>query len=173
MIHMPPFPTIVPASLESLGPTVGLLNSYSSAVWPSANLAIFIPFRLAVPQIATRLFWSNGGTVSGNVDAGLYSEDGTRLISTGSTAQAGVSAIQTVDITDTLLGLGSFYLALAVDNVTATIARLVFSTAAANKVLGLAEQAAAFALPANATFATVGQAYIPLVGVLFAPRTVV
>jgi hypothetical protein len=53
----------------------------------------------------------NGATASGNMDVGIYDYAGTRLVSSGSTAQSGTSAFQDFDITDTLLGPGIFYLA--------------------------------------------------------------
>lgn len=132
----------------------------SSIAWPTANTAVFVPFHVYTPTVVKQIGWFNGSAVSGNVDCGIYDAAGTRLISTGSTAQAGVSTIQTVDVTDTLLGPGLFYMAFAADNITATVIGIV-PTLQRGRVLGLVEMATAFALPATATFATLTGNVVP------------
>src|SRR3972149_4026032 len=124
-------PTVIsPWSACSIANCIGTMGVPASAVWPTANKALYVPFRIGKPVLVKKLFLINGATVSGNVDVGIYDAAGTRLISAGSTAQAGASALQQFDIADTLLGWGLFYMALAVRNVTATAlgtATLVFS----------------------------------------------
>jgi hypothetical protein len=140
------------------------MGAPASAVWPSTNLAIFVPFRISQPISANLLWVANGAAVSGNVDVGIYDVAGTRLVSSGSTAQAGVSVIQTFNIADTWLGAGLFYLAMAMNNTTGTTLRTALSATFALKIYGCAEQASAFALPATATFATSTQNYVPYFG---------
>lgn len=149
---LPP-PVLSPSCL--FGPAGGAqTNAQSSAVWPSANQALYVPFWTPVPLVIARILVLNGAAVSGNLDVGIYDQDGTRLVSSGSTAQAGVSDVQEIDITDTLVGPGRFYAALALDNTTGT--NLFFGSNSANQVrlLGVLLQASAFPLPAVATFAT-------------------
>lgn len=153
--------TIHPWSLESLGgqgtpllpSTSFAMNLTSSAAWQSANRAIFVPFVLMSPITVAAMWVLNGGTASGNLDIGVYDQSGTKLVSTGSTAQSGTTAIQVVSVTATRLAPGRFYLALAMDGTTGTVLKLSL-TAGYTKHFGIAEMASAFALPGTATFAS-------------------
>lgn len=156
-------------SLESLGSSVSAF-SIASATWPTANTAIYIPVRVAYPIIIAKMFWLNGGTVNGNVDAGIYNSEGNRLVSSGSTLQATINVVQSVDITDTLLLPGLYYMALASDSVTATFQRLNTLTQMARS-LGVYSQATAFALPATATFA--GTIVNPIPFIAMTTKTVI
>lgn len=163
-----PNATITPASLESIGPTLtamgtGVWASFGTATWQSANRAYFVPFRLSVPVLVKQLFIVNGAAASNSFDIGIYDEVGTRLISTGSTAQSGTVAIQVVDITDTMIGPGRFYLALVFNGTVGTVMRIA-GTARESPMLGLFSMDTAFPLPATATFARAAASFIPLVG---------
>jgi hypothetical protein len=167
-------PTIHPWSPESIGPALAtqgeVLSGSTSGAWPSANRAYYIPFGLTKSITAKLMFVYNGATASGNFDIGIYDQAGRRLVSSGSTAQAGTNALQTVDITDTWIGPGLFYLALALDNTTGTVQRTSASLAR-QRLTGCFQQATAFALPATATFAAVATANIPVFGLC--TRTVI
>lgn len=146
--------------------TLQMGHALGSATWPTANLAILFPIRVPVQQPVSQIFWLNGAAVSGNVDAGIYTMDGTRIYSTGSTAQSGISSIQTVSFTEITLGPASYYLALSVNNTTATIQRITATLGAfVPQVIGLAEVASSFALPATLTLASATNNYIPAVGI--------
>lgn len=138
------------------------------AAWPSANLAIYVPIRLPVPVIATIIALSAEGS-SGNIDLGIYDAEGTRIVSAGSTAHGGFG-LNSINITDTLIGPGLFYLAAALDNATGTTYHMA---AGAHEALacGVVQEASAFPLPATATFASMAQAYIPLISLVILPRT--
>ena len=146
-----------------------IISGCATAVYPSADLAIYIPFRTRFPFVVAQAFWYNGtlGT-PGNVDVGMYTRDGRRLWSTGSTAQSGASALQTVDITDKYYGAGSYYIALACDNAAAQLFSLAFGNVALDTYAGIKQQATAFPLPATATFADPTFDYCPVFG--FTPR---
>lgn len=168
---MPDFPIlfnidriiISTASPHSIGVDLNTIGSTSTAAaWPTANKAIFVPFSVHGPVTVVKMFLENGGTVSGNVDVGIYDRGGARLVSSGSTAQSGASAIQEFNITDTLLNPGLYYLACALDITTGQIARWSPS-AAIGRGLGVAEQTSAFALPSSATLAALSSGYIPLI----------
>ena len=146
------------------------LASAASAAFPTTNQAFFMPLFMGAPITIAQLFVWNGATVSGNVDVGVYAEDGTRLVSSGSTAQAGTSVLQVFDVTDTVIGPGNYYLALACDNTTATITRVTVALSVA-RLHGNLTQASAFPLPTLATFATVAGGFTPIMG--FTPRTVI
>ena len=147
------------------GNSMGVIGSITlaSATWTSANVAIYVPFSISSPRLIRKLFWQNGTAVSGNVDCGIYDSAGTKIVSTGSTAQSGTSAIQSVDITDTMLGPGQYFLALAMDNTTATTIRASINSVRV-KMYGIFQQATAFPLPATATFATNTGGYLPFFG---------
>ncbi|HVB24118.1 MAG TPA: hypothetical protein VNG51_19425 [Ktedonobacteraceae bacterium] len=99
--------TLGPMSIGSIPMGGGVINA--GTAWPANNLALYIPFRIASPfqfsSIAVCI-----GSASGNLDAGVYSEDGTKIISTGSTSVGANNNVITV--TSTTLGPGLFYLAL-------------------------------------------------------------
>lgn len=93
---------------------------------------------------------------SGNADVGVYSWDGTtatRLASSGSTAVAGTAANQRIALgaAVTLLPGANYYLALALDNATATIGRfgtLAPPAGAGNKLIS---KTVSFPLPTTLT----------------------
>ena len=139
------------------------IANVGDGAWPTANKAIYIPFRVYEKFTAKRIVLRNGVTLSGNVDVGIYNSAGTRLVSSGSVAQAGVSADQIFDITDTDLVAGLHYMAVALDNTTGQLSRAnSFQTGPTNFWLGVHEQATAFALPATATFADGTLSYLPI-----------
>ncbi len=155
-----------------IGSALGTLRlGSSSGAWPTANKAFFLPVRIDHEIVITKFFTANGATASGNLDVGLYTLDGTRLLSTGTTAQAGTTTIQVIDVTDTLVARGNYYLALAHSSTAGTYIRLAPANATVLRGSGLVEQTSAFALPATATFAANSATYLPLFGALCAPVT--
>lgn len=156
---------IFPEDDQSVG--IGVSTSPpASAVFIAANRAVFVPFFLYTPQIVYRMLVPNGLTVSGNIDVGVYSWDGTRLVSSGSTVQTGVSTTQEFTLTATQLDIGLYYMAVAMDNVVGTIFRKNISGNVC-RGMGLAQMATAFPLPAVATLVSVTGSYIPQIGVKF------
>lgn len=136
----------------------------ASLAWPTANMAVYTPVRILVPTLIKQFFCMNGATVSGNVDVGVYTFDGVRVSSAGSTAQAGTNAIQTFNVTDFMLGQGTYYMAIALSNTTGTF----FSNQLATniwqmEIAGVLEQTSAFPLPATATFAAISTTTRPTV----------
>lgn len=158
------------ASINTFTGDIGIVHAAlgggatpASATFPAANDAIFVPVTIEQTVLIKRLFSLNGATASGNIDVGIYSDSGGRIVSAGSTAQAGTSIPQFFDITDIVITPGRYYLAVAMNNTTGTLFRA--STGIAKlQAMGLAKQATAFALPTSATFATVTAAYLPMIG---------
>jgi hypothetical protein len=166
-----PLVTIHTFSLESLGFGItsyssgAAWNNLGSSTWIAANRALFIPFVITKPTLIKQLFVLNGAAVSGNIDVGIYDAAGTKIVSSGSTAQAGTTVIQSFDVTDTMLAPGQYYFAVALDNSTGTLLRVtVGGSGYRQQELGMAQQSTAFPLPATATFATIASDYIPVVG---------
>lgn len=155
----PPRPAPALFTLHTLSPGIEhtrmgvAFTSFVSAVWPTANRAMFLPFTLETPATCYQLFCHNGATVSGNVDMGIYDSGGTRKVSIGSTVQAGVSTLQLFDIADTALDPGLWYLALALDNISATILRFATVVAQTHCMeMGQRFADTAFPLPASVTY---------------------
>lgn len=147
---------------ESVGvELVGLSIALDSAgVWAVANQAVYVPISVNTPITVKKMAWLNGAISSGNIDVGIYDAAGTRLVSSGSTAQGTISVVQEVDITDTLLIRGRYYFALAMDNITGTVARGAPVIAACSG-MGVLAEASAFVLPATATFVAPISAIVP------------
>jgi hypothetical protein len=122
-----------------------------STVWTSANRAMFIPIEVETTITVIGISWLNGGTVSGNVDVGIYDLVGNLLISAGSTAQAGINSIQSVSLTATILSAGVYYAAMAMDNATGTINECSIGNAPGGRTFGIQQMASAFPLPNPAT----------------------
>lgn len=83
-------------------------------------------------------------TASGNLDIAVYSSDGstlTKLASTGSTAVSGTNALQDIAFAFTFLPGVDYYLAIAVDNGTASLWRVSVSGTNTANILSRGEQA--------------------------------
>jgi len=161
--------TVTPWSITSVGyflaGTAAASNNYIAV-----NTGVFIPFGLSEPCTFTKVFWGNGTAVAGNIDAGLFNEDGSLIVAAGSTVQTTTGTLQVVDITDTTLARGRYYLGITSD--TSGITQKVLATtgqvAGVCQALGLLQDtscAPPFSTSANpATFVAYNLAFIPLVG---------
>lgn len=160
--------TLVIDTLGYFGTIPNISIALASAAWPTTNKILYCPIRVPSPLTVLQMYTNNGTTVSGNVDVGIYTLDGTRLMNSGSVAQSGTSAIQTINTTDVTIGPGVFYLALQVSNTTATFVRGAPLVAQMSAYGVLMEAAGGFGLPALATFATAVDAYFPPFGLVAA-----
>lgn len=138
----------------------------ASTAWPSANRALFVPIRLSAPLIVTKLAMGAGATAAGNFDVGIYDAQGNKIVSSGATAKV-ASAEQVIDITDTQIGPGLFYLALAADG---TDNYTMVTPAGSSPVplqkarlYGMVQMDTAYTLPATATFAAATAAPVPCI----------
>lgn len=135
----------------------------SSSIFPAINDAVLVPFETTQTHLIKRLFVINGATASGNIDVGIYSDSGARIVSSGSTVQAGTNAPQFFDNTDFLLAPGRYYWAVAMDTIGGTVFR-ISATAARLQALGMARMGTAFSLPATVTFSAATALFLPCVG---------
>jgi hypothetical protein len=161
--HITPFSKESGVELLALFGTAGQENSRST-ITTVANLAMFVPFVLHGPVTVVKLF-ADIGSSSGNIDIGIYDEDGALIVSIGSTAQAG-AGIQSFDITDTRIGPGRFYLAIVSNNATGGLVALSSGVLGRMVVTGMRWMSSAFPLPATAVFDTSTSAIdlVPLIG---------
>jgi len=161
-----PFPLnpsrlIPPLHAPFIGPLAGRISARANAAWPTANKAIFVPFRLNELMRISNLSVINGGTVSGNIDGGIYTEDGVRIASSGSVVQTGANSTQNLSIAAFNLPPGNYYLGTAMDNTTGTLGRFAAANVSSLRAIGIKEQASAFPLPSTATFAQITADYVP------------
>lgn len=140
-------------------PITGNIQGGSSQTWLAANKAVYIPLYLPYWYTVQRVWWWNGSSVTSvNNDLGVYAADGTRMYSTGSTAQSGASVLQYVTVsTPFRLSPGRYFLALAISSVTANRGGTGGSANTLTRLrqAGVMEEASALPLPATATFAAV------------------
>jgi hypothetical protein len=124
-------PSAVITTHGSYQDLVGASSSFMNTAnaWQLANRAVFAPIfiqqTVTVFQMAIEVT-----TSSGNLDIGIYTTAGARLVSKGSTAMA-AAGVQVIDITDTILNPGTYFAALCIDNTTAAIRSAAGSTALA------------------------------------------
>lgn len=130
----------------------------ASSVWPSANRAIYVPHVVLSPTWVRRL-WFAGGNTTGNVDVGIYRQDGSRIVSTGAIANA--NALVFTDVTDILLPPGAYWIA-ASQSSTGQVYRS--ATAFASRGQGVCEEESAHPLPATMTPVVSSVDYVPIVG---------
>jgi len=156
----------------------GTAGAHSSSVWPSVNAVLFMPFEVSEPVVVTKLAWHNGGTANGNVDAGIFTLDGVKIVGVGNTAQAGTSALQEGNITDTLLPEGRYLFGLKLDGAAGTIFGPAvfgwgdeFASNGCYAAAGAAGSLAATYTLVNKVTTTAAWGNIPFVAMCFAPRT--
>lgn len=145
----------------------------ASAAWPSAGLALYIPFYVMAPGLARGIFWQNGTAVAGNVECAIYDEDGNKYASSGLIAASGTSAPQyTAFASPVQLSTGRYYIALVASSASQQFLSWGTSAAATNvnRMLGIVEQAGlGSGLPASWTPVTSARSYLPICGISFTP----
>lgn len=158
---------------DIIGDVTNILASSAntSRAWPTANRAILMPVYIMERVKVTGFGWHNGATASGNVDACIMDYSGNNLVSTGSVAQAGVSAIQVADCTDTYIDPGAYLIGIAASAITTTFQMGLWSNQIC-RMCGM-KQSDVGALPISATetLASPGQAQVPLVSASTLPAT--
>lgn len=140
----------------------GGVGSFASGAWPTANLAIAVPFTVTAPYVVRRVWSDNGATASGNIDIGIFSLDGTKIASCGSTAMSGTSTLQLITITETLLTPGRYLMAMACSNTTGTN-RKYAAPVTSLQMFGVAQASAAVPMT-SLTLATPANAFLPVFG---------
>lgn len=144
----------------------------AAAAWPAANLALFVPFRLAVPVTIYKMVIGAGTTATGNFDVGIYDSDGDRIVSSGTTGK-GASTEHVLDITDTQVGPGLYYLAMSADG-TNNYAMVLPSGSAPvpvqkARLAGVLQAGGSFVLPATSTLAATTSSLIPNIAAYLRP----
>lgn len=163
MSYQPGYSEVVPpmvgTATSGWSPSSSILalsgGAPTSAAWESAARVVYFPILVLALATVRRVWWANGATVSGGatVEVGIYRDTdgkpGAKIIS-GSATQGSANVVQFVDVTDTALAPGRYWLALMMSSATnTTIFRkaLLSSYDAALRF----QEAAANPLPATAT----------------------
>lgn len=150
---------------DQLGP---IFLDYNPFGWTgtstaTANRARFIPIVVQQTCIAYRMFFHVSANASGNCDVGIYDESGTRLVSSGSVAVTINSNM--VDIPDTTLTPGRYFLAFSLSSATVSLIVGSITTSLARST-GMGNASAALPLPASVTLAgSAAEGFIPVLGV--------
>lgn len=164
---VPPLDTIS-TWYSMFGKTTGL---WASTNVTTANRAFYVPVIVPEGCTARKVFYVTGGTTTGaaNVDMGIYNTSGTRLVSTGSTAynQNNNNTFTVIDIADTALTAGLYYLAFVISSVSNVHIRRIDLGVMGQASAGVLAESSALPLPSTATWVipTTDQ-LVPLIGIL-------
>lgn len=143
-----------------------------STAWPATNLAIFVPILLPTPVKVYKMIVGAGATAAGNFDVGIYDASGNQLVHSGATAK-GASTEHVLDVTDTVVGPGIVYLAMAADGTNNYMMFTPSGTAPVplqkTRLVGVLNMATAYTLPSPATFAAATNVAIPAIAALTRP----
>lgn len=107
---------------SSIADLVALRETATNAAfaWPANDLAIYTPLYIPFPFTVARFMVANGNNATGDIDIGLYSFAGARLLSTGTTARVGTTVMQYVGVTDQTFPAGNYYVGLVGSSTTGT-----------------------------------------------------
>jgi hypothetical protein len=133
---------------------LGAQTSWSSTnAWGTQYRAIYVPVRVVRRVVVRQLGWVSGPTAAGNCDVGIYDSTGTRIVATGSQTNTSASITRVVDITDTTIGPGCYYLGLNNDTTTDTFLSYPITAPEAAARGLLSETLGSLALPSTASWA--------------------
>lgn len=142
---------------NSLAEMIAFTNAvnFGGLGWPANNLAIYTPLNIPERFIVGR-FVSVNGNATGNVDLGLYSAAGTRLLSTGTTARA--SGVQYIGVTDQSFPPGHYYIGMVLSSTGGSVFRTTVNSQYEARMCGmLQESLGSTVLPATMTPASYAQ----------------
>lgn len=144
----------------------GINAAPGSFSWGTGSLAYAIPFSLPFAYTVRRLFWTNGSTVGGNADIGIYAADFSQIYGQGSTVTSGASAVQYVTpATAILLPPDQYYLGITFSGTTNVVYGNSAYTANGGRMAGLYQMASALPLPSPFVPASFAQVGLPLCGI--------
>lgn len=112
-------------------PIMHASGASASGAWFSANDPLAIPFAVRETCVVHQLGWFNGSSAGGSFDVGVYTTSFARLVSTGSTAGSGSASFQWVDVADTTLLPGRYFLVMVINATTANRIQMYTTTSSA------------------------------------------
>lgn len=161
---------ISPAVSELGRMCIACNNGAASGAVGAANTARLVPIQLSRAYLAKMLFWYNGAGVAGTVDVGIYDRNGVKIVTASDTnsgtaiTQSGASTIQSVDITDTWLNPGTYFIAHVGSTTTTATYFRVNPSATQQRSCGVAMMASALPLPSTVTFTATNASSLPICG---------
>lgn len=157
-------------SVDSNGPILTGISP-SAAVWSAVNRAIFVPVRIPFPITVRQMMVNIGAAGTATIDVGIYTTDGVRLVSKGSTTT--VAGFMLLDVADTRVGSGIYYFAMSASTITTlTITGKALGTSQRSELYGLAQMEAAHPLPAMATLALTTHSHLPQIAANYREGTI-
>jgi hypothetical protein len=152
------YPITIPPMVSVFTKGIGWTGEdYAAGVASSANVeaaAMFAPILLPVSCTVRRVWWANGSSPDGGItiECGIYADSGSRspgakLVS-GSAAQGNATEVQFVDVTDTSLAPGLYWVALSTSAITAVFRTTISAVVDAATLF---QEASAYPLPGTAT----------------------
>lgn len=142
-------------------------TAQTATTW-TANRCVYQPICIQRPVTVTNALISVV-TQNGNLDVGIYTWAGVRIVANGGVA-VGAAGTQQVDFADTALTPGWYQLAFACSSSTAVF-RCHNPQAGGMRSLGLRQQATAYPVPATATFANYATALAPQIALAYSTTT--
>jgi len=136
---------------ELTGPTAP-----SSAAYESAARAVYCPIVLPSGCVIRRVWWANGDVRTGGatIEVGVYRDSGygpgSKVVS-GSAAQGTATQVQFVDVTDTAIPPGLYWIAIVASTATDTTIMRTSALALSNPPSFRFAEESASPLPATAT----------------------
>lgn len=145
-------------------PYIGIPNAGTTAGQSinSSNRAYFVAIYVAQPTIAYAMRLHIGGQ-SGNIDVGIYDQNLNRITSSSNTACPAPGAAVVNFLTPAVLAAGSYYLALAADNSTATFG----GSSAMNPQEAQFFHATNYPLPATTSALTAADRGFSIIGLVY------
>lgn len=145
--------------MQAAGVSAGL--TWAVSTWSgAADRATYLPQVFPVRCTLYALSFM-GGNTTGNYDLGVYSADGVKLASTGSTALA--ASMQTLTLPEIAVPAGGLlYAALALSSTSGSSGRAGFTSAFQTINAGMLQEASALPLPANMTPVISAETEIPI-----------
>src|SRR4029077_13538773 len=142
----------------------------SSGAWPSANLAIGVPFYIPWPFPLQRLIAMSGSAARNNCDVGIYTtSDMCKIVSSGAIAMSGNSLPQFASKQE-MIPKGWYMAFQSVDNTTANrMSVSVTPTLDVMRGIGCVQMASAYPLPDRIVPATLTSNTFPFIGLTTTP----
>jgi hypothetical protein len=137
-------------------------NGVANPNWTNANEAKYVPFSIQQPIVVRKMVLQFTTVAASNYDIGIYTVDGARVVSLGSTAVPGATGVVEADIADTMLTPGSYYYALVISSTSPAVPGVNYSTND-NKLNAMLTQTSALPLPSTATFAVNDGTFAPVI----------
>jgi hypothetical protein len=166
-------PAVLAASAGFSRNGITYTSTLHNQTWPTANRALLVRVRNPRPFQPTHAFFHNDGTVSGNLDIGIYEEIGggelALLASTGANSQSGTSQLQFIALASApVLPAGWLVLAASLSTTAGTYASRDIGPVSygMERLFGTAQADSAHPLPATLTPVTGAFVDIPNFGVV-------